>query len=174
MDLSPARKRCAWQFWLHCPNTQLIQPVPSHLHSGIEFSSLRCCWKKNQLNLPTMVRFTLSIDTSTPAFKVTKLATLVEILTWALTFSTTSEISSTLRLGTWSQTSGGLLMLKGNAVQDEFLLFGQVELVCAISPCGIERTRTRAGKMYRKRDAEDIIVGSSSGWRRAIQRSISI
>ncbi len=80
-----------------------------------------------------MVKLTLLMDTATPAMSETRLATLVERLTCAFKSSTTNEISSTCKSGTLSHTSRGLLILNGNIVQTESLLFGHVELLASAS-----------------------------------------
>lgn len=77
--------------------------------------------------VPAMVKFTLSIDTSTPALIETSPATLAVMLTWAVMFSTIKEILSTLKFGTLSQTSGGLLISNGRAVHVEFLFVGHAD-----------------------------------------------
>ena len=90
--------------------------------------------------VPAMVKFTLSIDTSTPALIETSPATLAVMLTCALMFSTIKEILSTLRFGTFSQTSGGLLISNGRAVHVEFLFVGHADgSLCVDTKVKLER-----------------------------------
>lgn len=70
----------------------------------------------DELISPKIVKLTVSIDTSTPALRETKFATTATMLTCAGVFSTTNDISSTLKSSTFNQTSGGLLILNGSSV----------------------------------------------------------
>jgi len=73
------------------------------------------------------------MDTETPVLSEKRLVTLAERLTCAFKSSTTNEISSICKSGTLSHTSGGLLILNGNVVHTESLLFGHVELLASVS-----------------------------------------